>query len=255
MNYSILKLEIDAGIAVVSISRPKYLNALNSLFFIELDNMLDEIKESKDIRVVIITGIGKAFVAGADIVEMQKMNKKESYDFSQTGQKCFARLGKLDVPVIAAINGFALGGGMELALACDFRIANTYAKFGFPEVSLGLIPGYTGTPRFARLIGQANALYLQMTAEMITVDEAFRMGIVQKIFQPDELLEETKKLARKICNNGPNAIKKLKKVVRDGLDLSFNEASNLESEEFSTLFESDGIEGMKAFVEKRKANW
>jgi len=255
MDYSILLLEIEKGIAIVTISRPKALNALNSLFFKELVAMLDEIEKNKEIKAVILIGEGKAFVAGADILEMQKMNKQESFEFSQTGQKAFARIGSFAIPVIAAINGFALGGGMELALACDFRIASTYAKFGFPEVTLGLIPGYAGTPRFARLIGQGNALYLQLTAEMITADEAYRLGIVQKVCEPESLLDETKRLASKICNNGPNAIKTLKKVVRDGLDLSFHEACKLESDEFSKLFESDGIEGMKAFVEKRKPEW
>lgn len=255
MDYSILKLEVGSGIALITISRPKSLNALNTQFFIELDMMLDEIENNNEIKAVIITGEGKAFVAGADIAEMQQMNKKESFEFSQTGQKCFAKIGKLSVPVIAAVNGFALGGGMELALSCDFRIASTLAKFGFPEVSLGLIPGYAGTPRLARLIGQGNALYLQLTAQMIPAEEALRMGVVQKVSQPEELLDQAKKLAGKICNNGPNAIKKLKRTVRDGLDLSFEEASKLESDEFSSLFESDGVEGMKAFLEKRKPNW
>jgi len=255
MNFSILKLEVESAIGLISICRPKALNALNSLFFKELDQMLSDINTRDDIRAVIITGEGKAFVAGADITEMQGMSKSESYNFSQVGHKSFAAIGNMDIPVIAAVNGFALGGGLELALACDFRIASSYAKFGFPEVGLGLIPGYAGTQRLSRLIGQGNALFMQLSTEMITADEALRMGIVQKVTEADELLPETRNIAKKILRNGPNAIIKLKRTVRDGLDNSFDEAGLVESEAFSTLFESDGIEGMNAFLEKRRPEW
>ncbi|MFC2121476.1 enoyl-CoA hydratase/isomerase family protein [Bacteroidota bacterium] len=255
MDFSILNLEIESGIGLLTISRPKALNALNSLFFIELDQIISAVEKRNDIKVLIITGEGKAFVAGADIVEMQGMTKKESFEFSQMGQKTFEKLENLSIPVIGAVNGFALGGGLELALACDFRIANTYAKFGFPEVSLGLIPGYAGTQRLSRLIGQGNALYLQMTASMIPADEALRLGIVQKVCEPEELLPQANKLAGKIIACGPNAVKKVKRVVLDGLNKNFSDGCMLESNEFSNLFESDGIEGMKAFIEKRKPNW
>lgn len=255
MNFSILKLEVESDIGLISICRPKALNALNSLFFKELDQMLVDVKKRADIHALIITGEGKAFVAGADITEMQGMSKSESYKFSQIGHNSFAGIANINIPVIAAVNGFALGGGLELALACDFRIASSFAKFGFPEVTLGLIPGYAGTQRLSRLIGQGNALYMQLTANMINADEALRMGIVQKVTEAEELLPEANKIVKKILRNGPNAIKLLKRTIRDGLDQNFDEAGLMESEAFSTLFESDGIEGMNAFLEKRKPEW
>ena len=179
MPYNILKLNIEDEIAVVTISRPQAMNALNSEFFTEMNLLLDDIAV-KNIRAMIITGEGKAFVAGADIAEMVSLDSTGGYCWSKTGHDTFSRIENLPYPVIAAVNGFALGGGCELALACDIRIASTFAKFGQPEVNLGLIPGYAGTQRLPRLIGLSNALYLLMSADMINAEEAYRIGLGAK---------------------------------------------------------------------------
>jgi enoyl-CoA hydratase len=255
MSYSTFKTKIEDNIAILTISRPEAMNALNSVFFKELNTYLDSLSENNEAKVLIITGDGKAFIAGADIAEMQNMTKEEGYQFSKTGQDTFSRLEKLKIPVIAAVNGYALGGGCELALACDFRISNNYGKFGLPEVSLGLVPGYGGTQRLSRLAGLGNTLFLQLTGQMIDAEEALRMGIIQKVTEAAELMNESLKIAKKITQHGPNAIIALKKLVRTGYQTDLNKAYDLESEEFSALFESDGPEGMTAFLEKRKPNW
>lgn len=255
MSYSTFKTTIEGEIEILTISRPESLNALNSLFFTELNSHLDSFNEKNKIKVLIITGDGKAFIAGADIAEMQNMTKEEAFQFSKIGQDTFSRLENLNIPVIAAVNGYALGGGCELALACDFRLSNNYGKFGLPEVSLGLIPGYGGTQRLSRLAGLGNTLFLQLTGQMFDAQEALRMGIVQKVTDAEELMNEALKIADKITQHGPNAVKTLKKVVRNGYQTDINNAYDIESNEFSKLFESDGPEGMKAFLEKRKPNW
>lgn len=257
MKYEILKTEIIDGIAIVTISRPQALNALNTRFFEEMDMMVQEIGLNQSVKVLIITGEGKAFVAGADIAEMVNKNQDEGEAFSRLGQHTFSSFGKLEIPVIAAINGFALGGGLELAMGCDFRIASNKAKFGQPEVNLGLIPGYAGTQQLSRLTNMGNALYMLMTADMFTAEEALRMGLVQKVTEPEMLMDEVLKIARNIASKGPEAIKKVKKVVRHGCDLPFVEGENLEAIEFGTLFGDgrEGKEGMTAFLEKRKPNW
>lgn len=255
MNYEILKLDIQNNIGIITISRPQSMNALNSAFFIEMDNMLKEIADKNDIKVLILTGEGKAFVAGADIAEMSDMNCEQGIAFSKKGQNTFNTIEKLNIPVIAAVNGFALGGGCELAMSCDFRIASTFAKFGQPEVNLGLIPGYAGTQRLSRLVGLSNALYLLYTADMINAEEAYRIGLVQKVVEADKLMEETIAIATKIASKGPQAVKKVKKVTRAGLLTDFVVGCNLESNEFGALFGKEGTEGMKAFLEKRKPNW
>jgi enoyl-CoA hydratase len=257
MEYEILKTEIVDGIATVTISRPSAMNALNTRFFNEMDQLVQEISSNADVKVMIITGDGKAFVAGADIAEMVEKNSEEGSTFSTLGQNTFSSFGKMNIPVIAAINGFALGGGLELAMGCDFRIASTKAKFGQPEVSLGLIPGYAGTQRLPRLTGMGDALYLLMTADMITADEALRIGLVQKVFEPEELLDEANKIAKIIMSKGSEAIKKTKHVVRQGIEMNFEDGEKLEAEQFGTLFGegNQGKEGMKAFLEKRKPEW
>lgn len=255
MNYEILKPEIKDGIAIVTISRPQAMNALNSRFFIEMDDLISSLSNRNDVKVLVITGDGKAFVAGADIAEMVNMNSEQGIAFSKVGQNTFRNLEKLDMPVIAAVNGFALGGGCELAMACDFRIASTFAKFGQPEVNLGLIPGYAATQRLSRLTGLSNALYLLYTADMITAEEALRIGLVQKVVEPDKLMSETIAIATKIASKGPKAVKKIKKVTREGMLTDFFAGSELESKEFGSLFGNEGAEGMKAFLEKRKPNW
>ena len=183
------------------------------------------------------------------------MNTAQGIAFSKKGQQTFNNIEKLNMPVIAAVNGFALGGGCELAMSCDFRIASTFAKFGQPEVSLGLIPGYAGTQRLTRLVGLSNALYLLYTADMINAEEAFRIGLVQKVVEADQLITEAVAIATKIASKGPNAVKKIKHVTRAGLLTDFNVGCTLESNEFGSLFGNEGTEGMKAFLEKRKPNW
>ena len=204
MELTQLKVEKAGGIATLTISRPSALNALNSQFFTEFNYLLDTLKKDDELRVLIITGEGKAFVAGADIAEMQGMKQKEGYDFSKVGQETFSRLDNCEFVVIAAVNGFALGGGCELTMACDFRIASTKAKFGMPEVSLGLIPGYGGTQRLSRLVGLGNALYLTLSGQLVDATEALRIGLVQKLSEPENLLQETKEIAQKIMGQGPN---------------------------------------------------
>lgn len=256
MNYEILKLDINNNIAVLTISRPQAMNALNSKFFYEMNEMLNDLEKRNDIRALIITGEGKAFVAGADIAEMSDMNTEQGKQFSKTGQNTFSRIENLPIPVIAAVNGFALGGGCELAMACDIRVASKLAKFGQPEVNLGLIPGYAGTQRLPRHIGVSNALLLLLTADMITADEAFRLGLVQKVAEPEQLMTEAIAIATKIASKGPSAVRKTKEATRKGMLTDFNSACNIEAEEFGKLFgNGESGEGMKAFLEKRKPNW
>ncbi len=256
MDYKILQLEVQDNIGVLTIKRPEALNALNSDFFTEINLILDDLENNDTLRGLIITGYGKAFVAGADIAEMSGFNAEQGKIFSETGQRTFDRFEKLPFPVIAAINGFALGGGMELSMACDIRIASSKAKLGQPEVGLGLIPGYAGTQRLPRLIGLGNALYLLMTGAMISADEAFRMGLIQKITEPENLIEETLKIAKTIAKQGKNAVKQAKFTTYQGLTLSLADGQNLEANNFGKLFETDETkEGLSAFLEKRKPNW
>jgi len=257
MDYEILQIEKKDQIALVTISRPKAMNALNTRFFDEMDQAVASFKEDAELRAIIITGDGKAFVAGADIAEMQNKTSEEGSDFSRKGQNTFASFAGLNVPVIAAINGFALGGGLELAMGADFRIASTKAKFGQPEVNLGLIPGFAGTQRLSRLVGLADALYLLMSADMIGAEEALRIGLVQKVVEPEELLDTCMKIAQNIASKGPQAVAKVKEVTHQGMNMTLEEGSELEAQQFGTLFgkDSEGEEGMKAFLEKRKPEW
>lgn len=251
MDYEILQLAVSEGIAIVTIHRPQALNALNTRFFLEMDEMIKQVSGMPEIRVMIITGEGKAFVAGADIAEMVNMTPEQGIAFSKTGQHTFRSLEKMEIPVIAAINGFALGGGLELAMGCDFRIASNKAKFGQPEVSLGMIPGYAGTQRLPRLTGLGDALYLLMSGEMVGAEEALRMGLVQKVVEPEQLLEETVRIAKVIASKGPEAVKKVKYVARAGRMMHFEDGCDLEAEFFGTQFKAEGEEGMRAFLEKR----
>ena len=256
MEYQILKVKIEAGVALVTIARPEAMNALNSAFFREFNDFLNDAGKNSSIKVIVITGEGKSFVAGADIAELADFNYDKACGFSKTGKITFNRLEKMEMPIIAAVNGFALGGGCELALACDFRIASRDAKFGQPEVNLGLIPGYDGTQRLSRLAGIGNALFAILTGEMISADEAFSMGMVQKVVEPAQLMEYTMKIAKKMAANGSNAVIKAKEVIRRGYDKPMLDGSRLESEAFSRLFDyPSSKEGMKAFLEKRKPNW
>jgi enoyl-CoA hydratase len=256
MDDKILKFEAAEGIGVITIARPQVLNALDSKFFAEMDALLAEIAAREDIRVVILTGEGKAFAAGADISEMAHKTKADARKFSAAGQRTMRALELLDKVVIAAVNGFALGGGCELALACDIRIASLKAKFGQPEVNLGLIPGYAGTQRLARLIGLGQALHLILSGEMIGAEEALRLGIIQKVVEPDLLMTAARELAKTIAAKGSHAVRSAKKVIRQGWTMDFESGCALESEIFGSLFEgAEAVEGMKAFLEKRAPQW
>ena len=257
MEYKILEVNVSEGIALVTINRPEAMNALNTRFFQKMDDVIAVISQNPEVKVMVITGSGKAFVAGADIAEMVNKNPAEGSEFSRIGQNTFRSLEKMEIPVIAAINGFALGGGLELAMGCDFRIASTKAKFGQPEVNLGLIPGYAATQRLSRLVGLGDALYLLMSADMIGAEDALRIGLVQKVFEPEVFIEEVMKIAKTIASKGPLAVKKVKAVTRQGFLMEFEKGCELEAKQFGSLFGkgSEGEEGMKAFLEKRKPNW
>jgi enoyl-CoA hydratase len=255
MEYQILKPVTDGHTVLLTLSRPQALNALNSRVFYEMDHFLDTLMQDTNVRALIITGEGKAFVAGADIAEMVNMSGDEARDFSRRGQEVFNKFGRMPFPVIAAVNGFALGGGMELAMACDFRIASTNAKFGQPEVNLGLIPGYAGTQRLPRLTNLADALFLLMTGEVIDAQTALAMRLVQRVIEPENLIEECKRIANVIAAKGPLAMKLVKRVTRDGIETNFTDGEQLESKHFGDPFGNEGTEGMKAFLEKRKPNW
>jgi enoyl-CoA hydratase len=255
MDLEILKAKFEKGVLLVTISRPQAMNALNTAFFNEMNLLLDHYQDNDDLRVMVLTGDGKAFVAGADIAEMVHKDEAEGVAFSELGQRTFDRIEAMPFPVIAAVNGFALGGGCELAMACDFRIASAKAKFGQPEVNLGLIPGYAGTQRLSRLVGLADALYLLYTADMINAEEALRIKLVQKVVEPEALMDTVMDIANTIASKGPQAVRKTKQVTRQGFNVSFQEGSALEAKEFGTLFGNEGTEGMTAFLEKRKPNW
>jgi len=255
MDFNQLKPERFGKVEVLTISRPSALNALNSEFFREINIYLDDLILADDVSVLVITGEGKSFVAGADISEMVNLNASQAKGFSEKGQQTFYSIQNLPIPVIAAVNGYALGGGCELAMACDFRIASKKALFGMPEVSLGLIPGYAGTQRLPRLVGLGNALKCILSGEPVGAEEAFRMGLVQILSEPEELLKDAIEIAKKIASQGPDAVKTAKKVIRRGVDLDFEEALDLEKNHFAELFEGEAKEGMKAFLEKRKPNW
>jgi enoyl-CoA hydratase len=256
MDFKTLKVNTANAIVCLTIARPEALNALNSLVFDELNLLLDWLETQSQLKVLIITGEGKAFVAGADIAEMSNMNSQEAKTFSIKGQKVFDRLEALRIPVIAAVNGFALGGGCEFAMSCDFRIASNKAKFGQPEVNLGLIPGYAGTQRLSRLVGKGNALYLLMTADVISAEEALRMGLVQKVVEAEELMNVVMEMADKIASKGSKAVENVKLVTHKGYNIAFEEGCNLEADYFGKSFgNGESGEGMQAFLEKRKPNW
>lgn len=255
MEFNILKTKRFGKVEILTISRPSAMNALNSDFFKEINTYLDDLILNDEVSVLVITGEGKAFVAGADIAEMVNLTPSQAKGFSERGQQTFFRIENLPIPVIAAVNGYALGGGCELAMACDFRVASKKAVFGLPEVSLGLIPGYAGTQRLTRLIGLGNAMKCILSGGQILAEEAYRIGLIQILSEPDELTDDVLKIADRIASQGPEAVKSAKKVVRKGRNLGFEDGMDLEKKHFAELFKDEGIEGMKAFLEKRKPNW
>ena len=254
MRYNNLLYEKEEGIGIVTINRPKSLNALNEEVHAELYEIFREIEDDPDVRVVILTGSGeRAFVAGADITEMQPKDSIEIGSFIDTGRKAFDQIYTLSKPVIAAVNGFALGGGCELAMCCDLRIASENAKFGQPEINLGVIPGAGGTQRLARLVGMTRAKELIYTGDIIDAKAAFIMGLVNKVVPPDSLMTEAKELAQKILSKSSVALSLAKKAINSGADMSLSSGLDLETQCFARCFATeDQKEGMKAFMEKRK---
>ncbi len=258
MNFSYLIYEERDEVGILTLNRPNALNALNNEVFDELQSFIDSFKQSSNVRVLIITGAGKAFVAGADIKAFQDMTVQEGYDFSEKGKSVFRNIAQLPIPVIAAINGFALGGGLELALACDIRIANKDTRLGLPESSLGLIPGFNGTVEALKQVGLGHAIYLMMTAGGVKATEAYDLGLVQKLADADQVLDNAIDMAKKIAKNSPNALRLLKTVLREGKEMTRTDAEAMESREFGNLFDekqTERIEGVNAFIEKRKPNW
>ncbi|MEL7636084.1 MULTISPECIES: short-chain-enoyl-CoA hydratase [Sporomusa] len=256
-TYNNVLYQTDNGTGMITLNRPKALNALNSELLTELNGLLDEIAQDDSVKVIIITGSGdKAFVAGADIAEMQNMSPLEGRAFGKFGQAIFRKLENLPQPVIAAVNGFALGGGCELAMACDIRIASEKAKFGQPEVSLGIVPGFGGTQRLPRLIGKSRAKELLYTADMINAEEAYRIGLVNRIVAADALLSTAKELAEKIMARAQAAVQLCKAAVNTGMDTDLESGIAYEAEVFGLCFASaDQKEGMSAFIGKRKPNF
>ncbi|MGF6375602.1 enoyl-CoA hydratase [Clostridiales Family XIII bacterium PM5-7] len=250
--YENLKYEVTSSIATVTINRPQALNALNMDVLTELYDVFTKIEADEAVKSVILTGEGKAFVAGADIAQMHKLNAIEGRQMMILGHKVMNLIESIEKPVIAAVNGFALGGGCELAMACDIRIASEKTKFGQPEVGLGIIPGFGGTQRLARLVGKGMAKYLIMTAELISANEAYRIGLVEKLSAPEELIAEAEKIAQTIAAKAPIAIATAKTAINNGYDMDMKSASKFEIETFTAAFSSDDkTEGMAAFLEKR----
>ena len=257
MNYENIYIEEENNMAIVTINRSSKLNALNKRTIEELQDAVTELDEDKDTKVIIITGTGeKAFVAGADISEFAHFSVKEGRQLAALGQKnLFNRIENLSTPVIAAVNGFALGGGLELAMACHFRIASSNARMGLPEVSLGVIPGYGGTQRLPQLIGKGRAMEMIMTAGMIDADKAFAYGLVNHVVSPEELLPVCKKLASRISNNSTVAIKHAINAVNAGFKYDADGYA-VEIDAFGHCFGTDDFkEGTTAFLEKRKADF
>ncbi|MDR3601206.1 MAG: short-chain-enoyl-CoA hydratase [Desulfosporosinus sp.] len=254
MEYTNLLLEKNGAVAVLTINRPKALNALNSDTLSELSTVLDELGRDSSVKVVILTGSGeKAFIAGADISQMKDFSPMEGRRFAQLGHATFRKLELLPQPVIAAVNGFALGGGCELAMACDIRLASENAKFGQPEVTLGLTAGFGGTQRLPRLVGTGLASELLFTGDVIDVQEAYRIGLVNHVYPLATLMEETLKLAKRMAGRAPVAVQLSKSAIQRGSNMDLDSAQAYEAEVFGLTFSTkDQIEGCTAFVEKRK---
>ena len=254
MAYNTLLLEIADGIALLKVNRPQAMNALNQEVLLELLAAFQELEKDENVRVIVLTGEGKAFVAGADIKEMVSLTAQEARRFSKLGHTVMVEtMGSIGKPIIAVVNGFALGGGMELALACDFIYASDDAKFGQPEINLGIIPGFAGTQRLARLIGKAQAKELIYTGQMIGAQEAKELGIVNKVFPAGDLLAAAKKAASTIASKGAWSLRLAKSAIEAGYDLDIKSGCQIEGDSFGLCFSHpDQKEGMTAFLEKRK---
>lgn len=252
LDLTTIQLHVEEQIAVLEMNNPP-VNALSSIVLAELSKVIDHLEESKDIRVAIITGVGpKFFVAGADIKQFPSLDEVSGKELITYGRKIFDRIADLNIPVICAVNGLALGGGCELALACDIRIASPNAKFGFPEVGLGIFPGYGGTQRLPRLVGIGKAKEIIFSGEPIKAEEAYRIGLVEKLAPEGESLQVAKDLAGKIISKAPIAVSMAKKVMNQGIEMALQEGLELESNYFGKLCKTeDKNEGANAFLEKR----
>ena len=256
MEFEQLLIENKDGVALLTINSPKTMNALNGKILGELECALYELEQDTEVKVVILTGAGKAFVAGADIGEMSQLNSLEGHRFGVNGQQLLLSIARMKTPVIAAVNGFALGGGLELALACDFIYASEKAKLGFPEVTLGVIPGFGGTQNLPRRIGAAKANELIFTGKMIDAAKGQAWGIVNEVFAADELMDKVFETANQIAAAGTLAVGYAKDAMVSGLDMSREDGFRHEASLFGVLFGSaDQKEGMSAFAEKRKAEF
>lgn len=256
MSYQSITLAVDGGIATLTVNRPDKLNALNATTMAELSSAIDEVRTRDDISGLIVTGAGRAFVAGADISELANTTPVSARALALEGQRVFRRFETSPKPVVAAVNGFALGGGCELALACHIRIASEHAKFGQPEVKLGTSPGYGGTQRLPRLVGKGRALQLILTGETIDAAEAYRIGLVNRVVAADSLIESARALLKQIIANGPLAIAACIEAVDLGLEMPLEGGFALEATHFGLLAAtSDMKEGTKAFLEKRAADF
>ena len=251
MSY--VKLEKEGAVGIVTIDRPDALNALNSAVFSDLDAVLDEIEADRGISVVIFTGAGRSFIAGADITEMLPMTPVEGKQWGDRGNTTMLRIENLPQPTIAAVNGFAFGGGNELAMSCDMRLASTKAKFGQPEVGLGFTPGFGGTQRLSRLVGTARAMELILTGKTIDAAKAREIGLVNEVVEPEELLPTAVQWAQTIAAQAQVAVRQSKQCIRRGAQADITTAVTYESQAFGMCFGTlDQKEGMTAFVEKRK---
>lgn len=256
MIFDNLLIERSEGVCTVKINNPKSLNSLNADVLSDLEHAFDQIKNDEEIAVVILTGEGKAFVAGADIAYMKNLNASEAKKFGEDGSRIFRKIETLDKVVIAAVNGFALGGGCELCMSCDIRIASSKAKFGQPEVGLGITPGFSGTQRLPRIVGTGIAKELIYTGNIIDAQEAFRIGLVNKVAEPEMLMEEANKMAKKIKSNSRVAVKYSKEAINTGIETDIETGIKYESNVFGLCFASeDQKEGMTAFIERRPADF
>ncbi|MGB9734985.1 MAG: enoyl-CoA hydratase/isomerase family protein [bacterium] len=254
MEYKTIKLDLDGNIATITLNRPEVLNALNSQLLEELRLVLEELKSHKEIKVCIMTGAGdKAFVAGADIKELSTLDPFGASAFSMRSDVIKQKMNELSIPFIAAVNGYALGGGCEIAMACDIIIASDDAKFGQPEINLGIIPGFGGTQRLTRLVGRGMAMELVLTGDIISAQQAKEIGLVNRVVPKDKLMDEVKSLASKIASKSKTAIMMAKRAIDFGIETDLNTALEIERDAFAVLFSTeDHTEGLKAFLEKRK---
>jgi enoyl-CoA hydratase len=253
MAHESLRVERDEGVALVTIDRRAVLNALNRAVLDELRVVMDDLRRDVGVRAVVVTGAGeKAFVAGADIQELERLSPDEAVRYAAAGQDLFDRIAHLEKPVVAAVNGFALGGGCELAMACTLRMASETARFGQPEVKLGLIPGFGGTQRLPRLVGRGRALDLLLTGRTIDAHEALAIGLVNRVVPAAALLAEAKALAGSLAASAPLAMRAIGDLVERGMDLPLGEAQAIEASRFGECFRTEDMrEGTRAFLEKR----